>query len=693
MQEQTSSVYKILTWLLLLVVIGLYALHLWHSGQLKDNVASHKAALAETGQHLTEARVGLDKAAQTEQGLRGNIEQLKTTHQAEVQDLSGRIDSATQTMQGLKAEMETQRVQASEALAAEQIKANEALAAEQRKAADAYAELQGRFDAGTQRIAALNAEIQGLNQAQAAAAAKYQAELEAAAQQHHAKLQELAGQANARLADLHTALEGSDPDRAALFDGFEQKLGASHQAIANLEATKAELGERLTVANQTIEQKTQAMADLTREDEGLHATLTQTRGELAELQTRHDTAMDKATMDIAALNAKHDAAVDQASKQRADLEAGHAAALDQAAKQRADLEAGHAAAIDQAAKQRADLEAGHAAAIDQAAKDAAALQTKIEGDLAQAKAAHADELGQANSRIQALADDLTALRTEDDALKVQLAAETTALASLRTEDEALKVQFADESAALVALKAEDDALMAKYNAEAAAHAALQTKHDTLMAELNARIADTEKALAGVKADLDAATKAAAEQKATLEQQIADAKGRIANIEQTLATERKQNEEARVASDQANRETLAYQHDLYTRFSEIGAKETDQGMLLRIAETEMQFPVSKATLPKGNLPSIDRIAGLMTDYPKLTARIEGHTDASGREETNLALAQARADAVKQTLVQRGIAAERLEAVGIGEARPIGDNATKAGSRLNRRVEVYVREGTQ
>jgi outer membrane protein OmpA-like peptidoglycan-associated protein len=546
-------------------------------------------------------------------------------------------------MQGLKAEMETQRAQA-----------NEALAAEQRKAADAYAELQGRFDAGTQRIAALNAEIQGLHQTQVAAAAKFQADMETATQQHQAKLQELAEQANARLADLHTALEGSDPDRAALFDRFQQNLNASHQAIATLEAAKAELGERLTVANQTIEQKTQAMADLGREAEGLQGALTQTRGELAELQTRHDTAMDKATMDIAALNAKHDAAVDQA------------------------------------AKQRADLEAGHAAALDQAAKDAAALQAKIEGDLAQAKAAHADELGQANSRIQALADDLAALRTEDDALKVQFADETAALAALRTEDEVLKVQLTSESAALVALKAQDDALMAKYNAETAAYAALQTKHDTMMAELNARIADTEKALAGVKADLDAATEAATEQKAALEQQISDAKGRIANLDQTLTTERKQNEDARTAADQASRAALTYQRDLYTRFTDIGAKETEQGMLLRIAETEVQFPVSKATLPKDDLPSLDRVASLLTDFPKLTARIEGHTDASGREETNVALSQARADAIKQALVTRGIAAERIDTAGIGEAKPIADNATQAGSRLNRRVEIYIVE---
>jgi outer membrane protein OmpA-like peptidoglycan-associated protein len=371
------------------------------------------------------------------------------------------------------------------------------------------------------------------------------------------------------------------------------------------------------------------MADLGREVEGLQGALTQTRGELAELQTRHDTAMDKATMDIAALNAKHDAAVDQA------------------------------------AKERADLEAGHAAALDQAAQDAAALQAKIEGDLAQAKATHADELGQANSRIQALADDLAALRTEDEALKVQLAAETAALTALKAEDEALKVQLADETAALTALKAEDEAL-------------------------KVQLADTEKALSGVKADLDTATKAAADQKTALEQQIDEAKGSIAGLEKTLATERKQNEEARTAADQASRAALTYQRSLYTRFTDIGAKETEQGMLLRLPETEVQFPVSKATLPKGELPSLDRVATLLTDFPKLTARIEGHTDSSGRAETNLTLSQARAEAIKEALVTRGIPAERIEATGVGAAKPIADNATKAGSRLNRRVEIYIVE---
>ena len=66
-------------------------------------------------------------------------------------------------------------------------------------------------------------------------------------------------------------------------------------------------------------------------------------------------------------------------------------------------------------------------------------------------------------------------------------------------------------------------------------------------------------------------------------------------------------------------------------------------------------------------------------------IAGHTDAIGSDERNLKLSQERAQAVRNYLIKRGIASNRLIAKGYGEAYPVASNATEADRELNRRSE--------
>jgi outer membrane protein OmpA-like peptidoglycan-associated protein len=71
-------------------------------------------------------------------------------------------------------------------------------------------------------------------------------------------------------------------------------------------------------------------------------------------------------------------------------------------------------------------------------------------------------------------------------------------------------------------------------------------------------------------------------------------------------------------------------------------------------------------------------------PRLNVTIEGHTDSVGTAEYNLSLGERRANAVRDYLLNRGIAAARLRTVSYGEERPKADNSTPEGRAMNRRA---------
>lgn len=104
-----------------------------------------------------------------------------------------------------------------------------------------------------------------------------------------------------------------------------------------------------------------------------------------------------------------------------------------------------------------------------------------------------------------------------------------------------------------------------------------------------------------------------------------------------------------------------------------------------------FDTAKATIKPESFSLLDDVAALLDANPDIKKiRVEGHTDSRGSARTNLRLSQARADSVKNYLVGKGIAAERLEAVGYGEEKPIDPAATKAAYEQNRRVEFNILE---
>jgi outer membrane protein OmpA-like peptidoglycan-associated protein len=72
-------------------------------------------------------------------------------------------------------------------------------------------------------------------------------------------------------------------------------------------------------------------------------------------------------------------------------------------------------------------------------------------------------------------------------------------------------------------------------------------------------------------------------------------------------------------------------------------------------------------------------------------VEGFTDSQGTNEYNQQLSQARADAVARAIIQRGVDAQRVRALGYGEEFPKASNSSPGSRQLNRRVEIVVSNG--
>ncbi len=102
------------------------------------------------------------------------------------------------------------------------------------------------------------------------------------------------------------------------------------------------------------------------------------------------------------------------------------------------------------------------------------------------------------------------------------------------------------------------------------------------------------------------------------------------------------------------------------------------------DQKLHFSLGSDELTDDSLPLLKRIARLMQHCPNQTLYINGHTDSIGRADDNLALSQARAEAVARQLTRLGVSPQRLQAVGKGESEPIADNTTAAGREINRRI---------
>lgn len=108
----------------------------------------------------------------------------------------------------------------------------------------------------------------------------------------------------------------------------------------------------------------------------------------------------------------------------------------------------------------------------------------------------------------------------------------------------------------------------------------------------------------------------------------------------------------------------------------------------IALNNIFFELAKSSLQSDSYPELNRLVQLLTERPKMTIEISGHTDDIGSDEANNKLSQDRADAVKNYLLSKSIAPIRLLAKGYGETKPKVANDSDEHRQQNRRVEFVI-----
>jgi outer membrane protein OmpA-like peptidoglycan-associated protein len=229
-------------------------------------------------------------------------------------------------------------------------------------------------------------------------------------------------------------------------------------------------------------------------------------------------------------------------------------------------------------------------------------------------------------------------------------------------------QFAEDARALSAERQEAERIQKEKDAAAEAAKAKAEQQAELEAKYQAELTEAE---AKRQAELTAAK--AAQVKAEN-----DAK---------QAAERARTQAATEEAERARAATAALRVQLLDQLNSV-LQTTDSPRGLVVNMADVLFDFGKYDLKTDTKIKLAKLGGIIQAHPGLYLAIEGHTDDIGTDEANMKLSQQRGDAVREFLVQQGLTADTVTAVGLGKADPVADNSTNGGRQKNRRVEIIV-----
>jgi len=142
-------------------------------------------------------------------------------------------------------------------------------------------------------------------------------------------------------------------------------------------------------------------------------------------------------------------------------------------------------------------------------------------------------------------------------------------------------------------------------------------------------------------------------------------------------------------DQATEQAARSQAEaarLQAEVDQLKATPTPRGLVLTLGD--VLFDTGRAELNPGSARKLDQLAQFLNEHRERRVQIDGFTDSVGTDSYNQDLSQRRADAVKSSLIVRGIDSSRIGSQGYGKGFPVANNVDSGGRQLNRRVEVVI-----
>ena len=211
-----------------------------------------------------------------------------------------------------------------------------------------------------------------------------------------------------------------------------------------------------------------------------------------------------------------------------------------------------------------------------------------------------------------------------------------------------------------------------------------------------------------------ATGRALSQVEILNQQIAAMRRQLAALEEALAASETRDKESQarvadlgsrlnVALAQRVQELARYRSDFFGRLRQILGNRPDVRIVgdRFVFQSEVLFPAGQAFLRPEASGELDRIASALVELERQVPpdipwviRVDGHTDqrpiATSQFPSNWALSSARAIAVVQAMIARGVRPQHLVAAGFGEFQPLDTATTEEAYSRNRRIELKLTE---